>query len=228
MSTPAQILANRENAQLSTGLQTDEGKAKVSQNARSHGATAKKAVVLEDEQEEYAQFVADFELDLQPDGALQLTLFASIVDAAWRLRRLRLAEVQLQDELPDRNDPLLIEDCHKKLQLYALYTQRAERSLYKAIAELRKVQTENQYRYESQATSETEPTMHTQSPLIDFHRICPIVGRKLERDIRNDQRNAEAELLAYLNAPLPRLKPTAVPNEKTKPFSTPAAAAAAR
>jgi len=37
MSTKTQINANRQNAQKSTGPQTDEGKAVVSQNAVRHG-----------------------------------------------------------------------------------------------------------------------------------------------------------------------------------------------
>ncbi len=39
MSTQAQILANRRNAQNSTGPRTPQGKAAVSQNAVKHGLT---------------------------------------------------------------------------------------------------------------------------------------------------------------------------------------------
>jgi hypothetical protein len=40
MATQAQILANRRNAQKSTGPRTEKGKAVVSQNAVKHGLLA--------------------------------------------------------------------------------------------------------------------------------------------------------------------------------------------
>jgi hypothetical protein len=221
MSTPAQIAANRENAQLSTGPQSAEGKDKVSQNACRHRATARKAVVLEDEREEYDQFLADYNDDLQPEGALQQTLFDLIVDSAWRLRRIRLAEIDLQLETPGLNDPLLVEKCQRRLELLTLYSQRAERSLHKAIDQLRKVQTEVGYRYESQPTSETERTTHDESPLVEFRRICPQLAVANERHSRTRAKEEEAALLAYLNAPLPSVKN---PFEKTKPKAATAAA----
>ncbi|MFC1737810.1 hypothetical protein ACFL1G_02025 [Planctomycetota bacterium] len=45
MSTEAQILANRRNAQKSTGPRTPRGKAIVSQNAITHGLSARQAVI---------------------------------------------------------------------------------------------------------------------------------------------------------------------------------------
>ncbi len=45
MSTEAQINANRQNAQKSTGPRTAEGKAVVSQNAVKHGLFAAEAVI---------------------------------------------------------------------------------------------------------------------------------------------------------------------------------------
>ncbi len=45
MATEAQILANRRNAQKSTGTRTREGKAAVSQNAVKHGLLARQAVI---------------------------------------------------------------------------------------------------------------------------------------------------------------------------------------
>jgi len=45
MSTKAQIKANQQNAQKSTGPQTVEGKTIVSQNAVKHGLFAAEAVI---------------------------------------------------------------------------------------------------------------------------------------------------------------------------------------
>ena len=41
MATPAQIAANRRNAQRSTGPKTEEGKRRCSQNARKHGLSSR-------------------------------------------------------------------------------------------------------------------------------------------------------------------------------------------
>ena len=50
MATEAQISANRQNAEKSTGPRTDEGKAVVSQNAVKHGLFAIKTVVNGEDQ----------------------------------------------------------------------------------------------------------------------------------------------------------------------------------
>jgi hypothetical protein len=51
MSTQAQIKANRQNAQKSTGPKTDEGKAAASQNAVKHGLFAESVIKGENEAE---------------------------------------------------------------------------------------------------------------------------------------------------------------------------------
>jgi len=55
MATQPQILANRLNAQKSTGPRTPEGKAAVAQNALKHGLCARRDVVITESQ-------ADFDL----------------------------------------------------------------------------------------------------------------------------------------------------------------------
>ena len=53
MSTKAQIKANQQNAQKSTGPQTAQGKAVVSQNAVKHGLFAAEAVINGENQADY-------------------------------------------------------------------------------------------------------------------------------------------------------------------------------
>ncbi len=50
MSTEAQKLANRRNAQKSTGPRTPQGKAAVSQNAVKHGLLAAHVVITSESQ----------------------------------------------------------------------------------------------------------------------------------------------------------------------------------
>ena len=56
MSTTAQILANRNNSQKSTGPQTAEGKAVVSQNAVKHGLFAAEAVITGENPADYEAY----------------------------------------------------------------------------------------------------------------------------------------------------------------------------
>ena len=61
MSTINQIRANQANAQNSTGPSTPEGKAKVSQNRRTHGLTGGHVILPTESTDDYAAL-----LDLGP------------------------------------------------------------------------------------------------------------------------------------------------------------------
>ena len=96
MASQKQIEANRQNAQKSTGPQTPEGKAAVSQNALKHGLTAQQAVISGEDKEEFEATRQSFEDELKPVGPLQTFLVEKIVTAAWRLARLRTLESGLE------------------------------------------------------------------------------------------------------------------------------------
>ena len=56
MLNPAQLAANRANAQFSTGPRTPEGKARVSRNAVKHGLNSSKLFVRAGEPEDFTNF----------------------------------------------------------------------------------------------------------------------------------------------------------------------------
>jgi hypothetical protein len=147
MATDAQIAANRANAQASTGPATPAGKSNSSRNALSSGLFSKGDFVRPDEQPQYAEFCAAFENDLAPHGAIEHTLAAEIIHAAWRLRRCSAIEATLTPT--DDCDP--IEDQayegHAQAAVDRARTQ-ATRMLHRSIAELRRIQTERQCRAE--------------------------------------------------------------------------------
>jgi hypothetical protein len=99
MTTQAQILANRRNAQKSTGPRTQKGKEIVSQNAVKHGLLACKNVIsLEDK--------ADFNLhrnrmlaELAPATPMESMLADRIVSLSWRLKRAGYFQNQTIDAL---------------------------------------------------------------------------------------------------------------------------------
>src|SRR6266568_8025801 len=96
MSTsPERLAANAANAQHSTGPRTPEGQARSSQNARTHGLTARDVCITPDEREEFAQLLNDYQTDVKPQGAIERSLFDNLVAAAWNLRRIRRMEVRV-------------------------------------------------------------------------------------------------------------------------------------
>jgi hypothetical protein len=94
--TPAQIEANRRNAQLSTGPRTPEGKAASSQNAVKYGILARQLVVqgeyVQESPEEFHSFWTEHHEQLAPVGPLEEMLVDQIVALNWRMRRVRAAE----------------------------------------------------------------------------------------------------------------------------------------
>jgi hypothetical protein len=94
--TPAQIEANRRNAQHSTGPKTPEGKAASSLNATKYGIMARQLIVqsqyFQESPEEFQSFWAEYHEQLAPVGPLETMLVDQIVAVNWRMRRVRAAE----------------------------------------------------------------------------------------------------------------------------------------
>jgi len=138
MATAAQNIANQANAQLSTGPRTLEGKVRVSQNAVRHGLTAKHLVVREDEHEEFASLQDSLTAELDPQGAIETLTFNELLHAAWNLQRYRRIEADASiGTLDDFTDPATT----AVLDRLGRYQARSQRAYYKALQELRALQT---------------------------------------------------------------------------------------
>ncbi len=144
MSTEAQIAANRRNAEASTGPRTAEGKARVSRNATTFGLYSVGDVVRPEEESLYQAFCEDFQQQLAPQGAMETTLAAEIVHAAWRLRRCAAAESTL--EAQSGLDPMLDPATSVAWNSIDRARTQALRHFQRATAELRRLQTERQAR----------------------------------------------------------------------------------
>jgi len=108
MSTEAQILANRRNAQKSTGPRSPHGKTAISQNAVKHGFSARQALIS-------SECRADFDLyrdqildELSPTTPMESILAERIVSLSWRLKRAARIQNQTIDALnaPKTPSPL--------------------------------------------------------------------------------------------------------------------------
>ena len=166
MASAAQIIANRLNAQKSTGPRTPEGKAVVSQNAVKHGLLARQVVIRDEDPDEFDSFRDGMLEELAPEGSVEALLAERLIGLSWRLRRAeRLQgtvfdavyrenaegpvwpprELRVQPQPEDSElilgQVLLTDFAHAKvLDRLLVYERRIENSLYRTMAELRKHQ----------------------------------------------------------------------------------------
>jgi hypothetical protein len=92
-----QRLANRRNAQQSTGPNTARAKARSSRNALKHGLLAQDVVVDtphgHERQADFDALLADLVAELKPQSIIEQTLVERIATCYWRLRRAQRFEV---------------------------------------------------------------------------------------------------------------------------------------
>jgi hypothetical protein len=88
MSTESQILANRLNAQKSTGPRSIEGKAAVSQNAVKHGLLAERDVICSESQADFDLYRDQILDELNPVSPMESMLAERVVALSWRLKRV--------------------------------------------------------------------------------------------------------------------------------------------
>jgi len=104
ISTESQIIANRRNAQKSTGPHTREGKAVVSQNAVKHGLTAAQDVISLESQAEFDNYRDRMLTELAPVSPIESMLAERVVSLSWRLKRVGRIQNQTIDALNARNN----------------------------------------------------------------------------------------------------------------------------
>jgi hypothetical protein len=177
MATEAQINANRDNAQLSTGPRSIEGKAASSQNALRHGLASRGIVIVPGQEEDFQKLESDLRVTLKPEGPLQELIFRRALTASWTLFRCGLAEVHLYGDLAGKPDldPILDivnQDHYTRIRKYA---RESESSFYRAIRELAKLQEEARFRQQTQsveeeAESEICKTATVSKAVYRFHR----------------------------------------------------------
>jgi len=128
-TSQAQIHANRQNAQHSTGPTSESGKAKVSQNRRTHGlASAGTFFFLTTEvMSQYEALAESVYKEYDPQTDTEARLADSLIRHYWLMQRaINYQNLNFNDE--------------KKLSLYLRYQATHERAYYKAQKELIKLQ----------------------------------------------------------------------------------------
>ncbi len=178
MASPAQILANRQNAQHSTGPKTPEGKAASSRNATRHGLASAFIVLAHEDHNEFNQLLADLHKEHQPANLHQATLVEQLAKSQWLLARAQRLETSAFNHLagfqnePDSDpDARIIQEMFQSnpnaLTTLQRYATQAERSYYKAYRELKaskQIQNEADYVANLAGTSVIHRAMNAPTP----------------------------------------------------------------
>jgi hypothetical protein len=143
MATAKQILANRLNA-LKGGPKTEQGKAAVRLNAVSHGLLSAEVLLPGEDSRRLTALRQQTIAELLPEGELETLMVERIVSSFWRLRRaVRLEKTKTKDGGDYRAD---------SWQYLMRYETALERQIYKALRELRVLQTARLARYIANAS----------------------------------------------------------------------------
>jgi len=198
MATEAQAAANRRNAQSSTGPRTEAGKSRASRNAVAFGIYSAGDFVRPEDSDIYPLFCESFQKSLRPEGALEHTLAAEIIHAAWRLRRCSALESEME------NEPLVDPADAPAQRTVDRARGEAQRQMLRATAELRRLQTDRQLRVEC---------LH---PDFDSTRLGGLASIKdMQSTLAVKQKLDGADTMAQIIRATAPPRPTPQPNPET-------------
>ena len=140
-ATPSQISANQQNAQLSTGPRTPEGKAVSSRNAFKFGLTAKDVVLPTEDASAFEALHAALVNQWEPASDGERLLVDDMAAARWRFRRIeKVQTAHMAGELnsnPSMSDSIL-GDALRKFHKYLTTERRLYESARRELAAIQK------------------------------------------------------------------------------------------
>ena len=142
MTTDKQIVANRQNAQKSTGPRTTEGKVLARKNSIKHGLLSKDLVIREEDAKALQALMDDLFATLQPLGKIEEVLTEKIGSTLWRLQRLISAESQALEDRDWMGELRKLQEVYNSSILSSIsrYESNLERTLYRVLHELQRLQ----------------------------------------------------------------------------------------
>jgi len=196
MATPAQITANRANAQKSTGPRSVEGKSVSRFNALQHGVDAQLPIIPGEDPAEYQALVTEYQNRFQASTPDERYHIQTMIDSDWQKRRLIRLETDLyhilETEAPGMSLAAAILTASPAAKLLAR-TQRQlathQRAWYRAFTELRRQREREQ---EQEIDQPYEPYV---SPYDDAPELLP--EDRVTRPRHSDGTNP------ILNTPVP-------------------------
>jgi hypothetical protein len=156
MTSARKAEANRQNALKSTGPKTIEGKSAIRLNAVKHGLLAEEILLPGEDEDALRKLGERLRTELQPVGELENMFVDRIISAHWRLRRLGRVEAGIFTyryydafsairEMEANTTTLghaFVKDTNESNAFSKLsrYETAIERSLFKALHELQRLQ----------------------------------------------------------------------------------------
>ncbi len=156
MSSRKQKRANRENAQKSTGPVTEAGKAKVAQNAITHGLSAQSYLVPGEDLAVFEAFRNELLRNLlQPVGLLEEEAAEEMISIKWRLKRIKYFEAEVIEETSTVAERIV---ALNKLNRYERTLVRRYNELLEELddSQSKRLEAEEQAREEAKALAERE------------------------------------------------------------------------
>ena len=156
-ASEAQILANRRNAERSTGPKTTDGKEISRRNSLKHGLTGEGVALTNEDSARVERMFHDLEAEMKPSGPMGRLLVRRIATMAVRMERSVLQETAALSERVTRAEAdagaagsseaeqaeagrRAMFDPSKEACLARKYEAAAERGFFKAIKEFREVE----------------------------------------------------------------------------------------
>jgi len=155
MASKAQKIANKKNAQHSTGPRTLEGKQTVAANATRHALSGAHVIIPGEDPAEYDALRASLRSDLSPTGETERFLVDQIAQSQWKLMRIAKMETRLflpsKDLvalLPPGTDPINISahifyqdaDAAQSILKLSRYESAARRAYNQSLKQLLQLQ----------------------------------------------------------------------------------------
>ncbi|HEX3682062.1 MAG TPA: hypothetical protein VHU83_05915 [Bryobacteraceae bacterium] len=151
MSTEAQIRANQQNAQHSTGPITGEGKAASCQNNFKYGLTGASFTVLDfEDQDEYDHVLCGLRFEHQPSTMTESILVEKMAQSYWLSKRALYLQDQcatdeeLTLEQQQMDEPAVLSEVktQKRFALFLRYQTTNDRAFHRCLADLLKLRAE--------------------------------------------------------------------------------------
>ena len=154
----AQLNANRQNAQSSTGPRSDDAKQRTRLNGLRHGLTGHTILMPYEDAEAFQTFSTETIAGLQPATFAEQALAQTIANDSWRLSRARAIEENIfalgletanitSPEDAALNQAMTFLGHAREIQLLSLYAGRIARGIDKARRELETLQAERRHLY---------------------------------------------------------------------------------
>jgi len=137
MSTEAQVRANQENAQHSTGPNTEVGKAASCLNNFRHGLAGAFTVLPSEDQDEFDALVCGLRAEHQPSTMTETILVQKMAQHYWLSKRA----LYLQDQCCT-DEELSLDEQQRQLALFLRYQTTNDRAFHRALTDLLKLKAE--------------------------------------------------------------------------------------